>query len=363
MSETYLGIIEGFYGQSYLTAEREYLYDFCARHGYQFYIYAPKADTQLRDHWEAPITPEYQQQLKSMSEAAHARGLDFGIALSPLHLTSAFEEKKDLMLERIAALCAHSHCDIFCLLFDDMVKDSEHVGTIQNSIIRTVEKNLPAHVKHFIVCPSYYTDDPVLDRLFGQRPVEYFPQFTQDLPERVEIFWTGPKVLSEDLTPDYLEQVTAMLGRKPFIWDNYPVNDGKKLCQYLYLNKFNGRRHLKGAATGHAINPMVQPLLSTLAAVTLPLIYADKRTEEINAAFLKQARELFGAATSMIIKYDNFNLLTRTGREQMSASDRIRFLEFCRMDQKPALDELADFIKGSMRFDQSIVAGGHQIGN
>ena len=106
---------------------------------------------------------------------------------------------------------------------------------------------------------------------------------------------------------------------------------------------------------------MVQPLLSTLAEVTLPLIYEGKSPEEINSAHLKQAKSLFGAATSLIIKYDNFNLLTKVGRAQMSEQDKARFLEFCAMDDKPALKELADFIQGSARFDQSIVSGEHKI--
>ena len=358
---SYLGIIEGFYGQRYSPQERSYLFDFCAQHGYRFYIYAPKEDAQLRATWQQPLSEDYRNFLSTMAADAHARQLDFGVALSPLSLTANFAAQRDTLVTQVKELCAATQCEIFCLLFDDMVKDSEDVGKAQNEVIATVEALLPEHVKHFIICPSYYCDDPILDKLFGQCPEHYFSDLTAGLPERVEIFWTGPKVLSEDITPEYIDEVTARLGRKPFIWDNYPVNDGKKICQYLFLSKFHGRQGLAGHVTGHAVNPMVQPLLSTLAEVTLPLIYEGKSPEEINGAHLKQARALFGAATSLIIKYDNFNLLTKVGRDHLSEQDKARFLEFCAMDDKPALKELADFIQGSLRFDQSIVQGTKQI--
>ena len=361
MDSTYLGIIEGFYGRPYSDDERRYLYDFAKKSGYSFYIYAPKADLQLRDDWRNEITGEYETSLSSFAADAHKAGLDFGVALSPLNLTSTWGEDKAKLLERVSSLCRISQCEIFCLLFDDMFKDSEHVGAVQNAIIAEVEKHLPEHVKHFIICPSYYTDDPVLDKIFGARPEHYFDELMKDLPQRVEVFWTGPMVLSEDITPEHLEKVTRLLGRKPFIWDNYPVNDGKRICHYLYLNKFHGRTGLAPHVTGHAVNPMVQPMLSTLAGVTLPLIYQGKSTEEINTAHLNQARELFGSAFAMILKYDNFNLLTRTGLHKMSDQDKARFLEFSEMNDKPALKELADFIRGSQRFDQAIISGTHVI--
>ena len=361
MDSAYLGIIEGFYGRPYSKDERNYFYSFAKKNGYSFYIYAPKADLQLRDEWTKPISAEYEKELCSYAADAHKAKLDFGVALSPLNLTSKFEEQKDLLLERVRSLCQISSCEIFCLLFDDMFKDSENVGAQQNEIIKIVEQNLPEHVKHFIICPSYYTDDPVLDRIFGERPKSYFDELLKDLPQRVEIFWTGPKVLSDDITVEHIEYVTKLLGRKPFIWDNYPVNDGKNICKFLNLSKFNGRTNLQGLVTGHAVNPMVQPLLSTLPAITLPLIYQGKSIEEINQAYLAHAKELFGSIFAMILKYDNFNLLTRLGLDKMTERDKTRFIEFSVVNDQPALQEIADFIKGSQRFDQAIINGTHVI--
>ena len=106
---------------------------------------------------------------------------------------------------------------------------------------------------------------------------------------------------------------------------------------------------------------MVQPLLSTLPAITLPLIYQGKSSEEINQAYLAHAKELFGSIFAMILKYDNFNLLTRFGLDKMTERDKTRFIEFSVVNDQPALQEIADFIKGSQRFDQAIINGTHVI--
>lgn len=359
----YLGLIEGFYGRPYSETERNFMCDFLATHNYSFYLYSPKADLHLRDHWQDDILSDaaYVTYLQNMSATAHANHLDFGIALSPLKLTLNLDQLQNIAIRRVQELCNITHCEIFALLFDDMIKDSESVGKKQNEIINVIEQNLPDFVKHFIICPSYYTDDPVLDKLFGKRPKHYFQDLCNGLTSRVEIFWTGSKVISQDITPEYLAQVTALLGRKPFIWDNYPVNDGKNICHFLYLKKFNGRRHLSPHITGHAINPMVQPRLSTLAACTLPLIYDDKTNEEINAAYLQQAKELWGKAFAMFLKEDNFSLLTEVGLKQMSEQDRQRLIELCTIDSTKGLEEIKDFLQGSKRFDADIIAGTHKL--
>lgn len=359
MDQNYLGIIEGFYGQKYSDLERKNLLTFMQENKYKFYIYAPKADEQLRDQWGREISLEYKHKLQTMSQDCAKASLDFGIALSPLNLTETFEQNKDLILQRVKELCDYSKCQIFCLLFDDMKKSSEDVGAIQNKIIRLVESHLSDHIKHFIICPSYYTDDPLIDRIFGKCPEHYFEQLTQDLPERVEIFWTGPNVLSDDYTQEHLESVIKRLGRKPFIWDNYPVNDGISIYHYLFLKRFQGRKNMAKYVTGHAVNPMVQPVLSTLAEITLPLIYEGKSEEEINKAYVDHAKKLFGNATHELLNNRNFKLLTEVGLNKMTAQEKARLLEFCSLDDTPALAELKDFLQGSKRFDQAIINGTH----
>ena len=45
----------------------------------------------------------------------------------------------------------------------------------------------------------------------------------------------------------------------------------------------------------------------------------------------------------------------------MTERDKTRFIEFSVVNDQPALQEIADFIKGSQRFDQAIINGTHVI--
>ena len=84
------------------------------------------------------------------------------------------------------------------------------------------------------------------------------------------------------------------MGRKPMLWDNYPVNDGARMSQHLHLRGFTGRpAAIAGQIAGHAINPASQPLLSRIPALTLAESYAQGEAYEYRAAF--DARRAGGA--------------------------------------------------------------------
>ena len=48
-----LGVIEGFFGRPWPHRERLAAVAFLAKAGYDFYLYAPKADARLRRHWRS----------------------------------------------------------------------------------------------------------------------------------------------------------------------------------------------------------------------------------------------------------------------------------------------------------------------
>src|SRR5690606_15384834 len=122
------------------------------------------------------------------------------------------------------------------VLFDDMRGDLPDLAPRQAEIIDWIAERTRA--ARLIVCPTYYSDDPVLDRVFGRRPENYVEQFGELVHRDIDIFWTGEEVLSREISVAHVKRVTAQLGRKPFLWDNYPVNDGQRMSQYLHLRAF-----------------------------------------------------------------------------------------------------------------------------
>ena len=57
------------------------------------------------------------------------------------------------------------------------------------------------------MCPSYYSYDPALDRLFGQRPLEYLEELGQGLSPEIEVYWTGERICSKSYTVEHLREV------------------------------------------------------------------------------------------------------------------------------------------------------------
>src|SRR6185436_13800930 len=140
-----------------------------------------------------------------------------------------------------------------------------------------------------------YTDDPNIDRYFGQRPANYLEDLGKLLDPKVEMFWTGEEVCSREFSPGHLWRVAEQIRRKPFLWDNYPVNDGMRMSQHLHLRSFTGRpASIAPHISAHAVNPALQPMLSLIPAASLADSYAMGDKYEYAAAFRRAATALGG---------------------------------------------------------------------
>ena len=178
------------------------------------------------------------------------------------------------------------------ILFDDMRGDVPGLADRQMEIVDWAAERTAAD--RVIVCPSYYTDDPVLDRVFGQRPEGYLERLGDGLDPRIEIFWTGEEVVSREYSPGHLRRVAEQIRRKPFLWDNYPVNDGQRMSQFLHVRGFTGRpAAMAELIAAHGVNPALQPTLTRIPALTLVESY--RRGEEYEYGGATRARRRPGA--------------------------------------------------------------------
>ena len=143
---------------------------------------------------------------------------------------------------------------------------SAELAAIQTTIVADALE--VSRAKAHITCPTYYSDDSVLVNALGGAPDDYLQQFGATLNSSVDIFWTAPKVCTQVYTPAHLRDVAVRLGRKPFIWDNYPVNDGPRMCKPLHLRAVDARRALLEESAGFAANPMNQAGLTKILLAT-----------------------------------------------------------------------------------------------
>jgi hypothetical protein len=302
-----LGIIEGFFGPPWSWPERAGVIDRLAPAGYLFYHYAPKADPHLRRAWATPHPPEQAAAIAAF--AAHCRGLGvrFGIGLTPFELHCDFDAAGRAQLAaRLADLDAIGIDDL-AILFDDMRGDVPDLAERQAAIVAFCAER--THATRLYVCPTYYSDDRVLDRVFGERPADYLATLGRLLDPAIRIYWTGEEVCAREIGPGHLADVAARLGRPVCLWDNYPVNDGPRMSGHLHLRGFTGRSAANAAfLTGHAINPALQPQLGCIPALTLPMLYRDGTGYRYMAAFRAAATTVAGPALAAMLEADLLTL-------------------------------------------------------
>lgn len=57
--------------------------------------------------------------------------------------------------------------------------------------------------------------------------------------QEIDILWTGPKVISKNLSVESIQEVTEVLRRPPVIWDNLHANDYDQ--KRVFLGPYAGR--------------------------------------------------------------------------------------------------------------------------
>ncbi|CAN5654962.1 beta-N-acetylglucosaminidase domain-containing protein [soil metagenome] len=347
-----LGIIEGFYGKPWSWDERKETVAFLAPHGYAFYLYAPKADVFLRRRWREDHPQEEADRLKEMSSRCRAMGVRMGVGLSPYELYLGFDDDAREALGRKLDFLQDVGIDDLAILFDDMRGDTPDLAETQVEIVEWVAGRSAA--ERTFICPSYYSDDPVLDRAFGTRPEAYVEQLGSLLDPAIQIFWTGEEVISRELSPRHLSRVTEQLARKPFLWDNYPVNDGQRMSQYLHLRGFTGRPSVIAShIAGHGINPALQPVLTRIPALTLRESYERGGDYSYTEAFRGAAKAVMGDQLAERL-WEDLLILQDVGLDRLGEKEQLLRDRWQGSDHSAAREIIA-WLDGEYRITHEIV--------
>ncbi len=339
-----LGIIEGYFGRSWSWADRAAVVERLAPAGYRFFHYAPKIEAKLRRNWQQLHDPDETQNLISFAEACRKNNVRFGVGLTPYGAHMDFDETaRDAMKAKLAQFDAWGLDDL-AILFDDMRGDFPDLAERQAEIVAFALDHSKA--KKFFMCPSYYSNDPVLDRVFGTRPAGYLETLGQRLDPAVEVYWTGEEVCSPELSCGHLGDVADQLGRKVALWDNYPVNDGPRMSQYLHVRSFTGRpANLGRHVSAHAINPASQPMLSCIPALTLPMSYQRGDDYRYGEAFVEAATAVCGPDLAAMLQANLLNL-QQTGLDRMEDETKAKLrAKYAEVDHAAA-HEIVDWLDG-----------------
>ncbi|ROU02882.1 beta-N-acetylglucosaminidase domain-containing protein [Histidinibacterium lentulum] len=221
------GVIEGFYGRAWRRDERLMVIDWTAGAGMGAYIYGPKDDIHVRARWRSLYDAATLAAIADLKAEAETRGLAFLAAIAPaLDITYSDPADRAALKARLDQLAGIGVSDIV-LLYDDIpsvLPESDRVRFADFASAQAdVANEVAGHITgRLIFCPTEYCG-----RMAGGDPETspYLQRLGAALAPGIEVFWTGPDIVSETIEADHLRAVARVLRRKPMIWDNFHAND------------------------------------------------------------------------------------------------------------------------------------------
>lgn len=288
------GVVEGFYGTPWSHQDRLDILAFMGRVGLADYFYAPKEDPYHLSQWREPYPEADARRLAELAAAADANGVALWWAISP-GLTMRYSDSSDYAallrkIDEVAALGVRH----FGLFLDDVPPALAHdadreafsdLAAAHVSLVNRLHEDLTTRGHRFAVTPTTYTgawgDSAYVDRLGAG--------VSADVP----MMWTGIDVASPTITTTHADRWGARLGRRPLVWDNYPVNDYARWR--LFLGPLTGRDPaLAGSVHGILANPMIQAHASMIPLWTLARYVSDPLGYDPQQAWREALDSLYG---------------------------------------------------------------------
>lgn len=334
-----IGVVEGFFGPAWPEEKRLSYAEFMSQYGGNFYIYAPKQDPYLRKAWREIWDEAYLQKLQGMKNHFKKFGIQFGVGFSPFGLGTTLTEEDKKHLENKLSILNRLGIDLLGLFFDDM-PTNDHLAETQIEALAIIQKSFHQRI---VFCPSYYTPDPILEKVFGKMPERYLEKIADGIPLNVSVAWTGPKVISPVIDREHLVGVTTLLKRKPFIWENLFANDGPKNCKFLKLKPFSGRSAEAFAETeAFGFNMMNQPELSKMTYLASKYVLEG---EEAEISFEKAVRELSSAEFATFVLEHRLEFLEK-GLDVLPEETKQNYIQQLSVMKDPGALEIKEWLQG-----------------
>jgi len=335
------GVIEGFYGQPWTSAERLQLFDWMAEWGLNTYFYCLKDDWKNRAIWREDYSAEELAGLGGLVQACRTRGVHFLYGLSPGLDIRYSSETDSASLRRRYEQMLGIGCGHFALLFDDIPdridpKDLDQWGSlasaqcaVTNSLFQWTRARRPD--ARFLFCPTPYCSRMVASKLGGE---DYLATVGRELLPEIDVLWTGPEIISPEITVAHVEALGAVLRRKPVIWDNLHANDydGRR----FFCGPYAGRpAALKPVVNGILTNPNCEFALNYVPLRTLGAFLKDSETWDPRAAYLEAMQEWLAqfatcgrpfSLEELVLFGDCFYLPHEEGPEAVRLLDRVKGL-------------------------------------
>ena len=208
------GVVEGYYGRPWGTEGRLSLLKFMGRLDMNVFIYGPKDDPYHHSRWRDPYPEGEMADFRKLLACAKENKVTLYWAI---HLGGSFSQGSEAdyaALFKKLGLMYDAGFRAFAVFFDDFGgADASFHSEICNRIVREFLAKRDG-CEPLIMCPNVYWG--------SGHP--YHKTLGRELDKSVMVMWTGNTICS-DIRAEHVARITEDLGRPPFIWWNWPVND------------------------------------------------------------------------------------------------------------------------------------------
>ncbi|MGG5461807.1 beta-N-acetylglucosaminidase domain-containing protein [Clostridium sp. B9] len=219
------GIVEGFYGTPWTQADRLDQLEFYGENKLNTYIYAPKDDPYHREKWRDPYPESEMARMKELIDTAKENKVDFVFGISPggdiRYDGEAGEADFQHLLNKAQSLYDMG-VRSFAIYWDDIVdKSASKQANVLNRFNDEFVK-VKGDVKPLITVPTEYDTGAMVS---GGQPKEYTRIFAETVHDDIEVMWTGPGVVTNEIPLSDAELISGIYKREMAVWWNYPVTD------------------------------------------------------------------------------------------------------------------------------------------
>ncbi len=264
------GYGEFFYGKPWTQEERIAALKFMASVKMNFYMYSPKDDPYNRDKWREDYPEVEIERMKELIKFAKENFITFSFAMNPgLSIKYSSEDDFKILMkkyERVIELGINN----ISLQIDDIGNAVRHEedskifknqgeahAYLINKVYDYIKKKYPGI--GFSTCGMMY---------YIAKPDEYTYSFGEKVYPEIPVMWTGGDVVDDEITVEEVYLFASGIKRKPFISDNYPVNDFA--VNRLFMGPLTGRANdlVYHVYEGFLENPMNQEEASKIPLAT-----------------------------------------------------------------------------------------------
>ena len=266
---------------------------FAARHQLDHYLYAPEDDLYRTTHWQEPYPPQQAQALRDFISQARELFVSVIYSLQPdLALTSEVDLKA---LEAKCRWVLEAGVEGIALLCDAGKRSAEEWAQVANWLLSRLKVGAVGQ-------------PPLLWVGWSSPSSEGSPlyELARALDPEVELLWSGPESVNSRLTAEMVTAFVNYVGRRPWLWENYP--DNRFAPQRLFLGPYEGREpelahHLRGVTAV----PMQQALASQIPLATMADFLWDPTSYDPEAAWERALREVGGRTADGLRQFAGLN--------------------------------------------------------